>query len=1067
MRFKVLSCILALGIFVQGSSVYAEFSKLEYQITWHDEYVEIAGAGSEVSEEMSISLFDENGDILYADQANTGENNEFLFKANVGEKNIAKIVFGGDKRESTLMDFFKKAEDVIYFSKNGEDEADGASSSPVMNLSRAIELANEQVYCLGEAVVGGEIDMLGKNITVTGDILDFTSEVNFNGNVYFENISLGDYIKINATGNVIFGENVEFLENAEITAENIITDSEIRGTVIAQNVIFQNCVSKDNVTVNADCVVFSGKGGKVVLKEDGVYPEPEGGRAYSIDGGEYKVNPEKITNGMHNVAYDYDFNLHSLKIEENDNGYLLKISASAYNLLGSKEKTNPVICVAAFSDGKLLEVKSENAGNAGAVYKEIQIGKSALDELDIKVYMLDSFERIRPLANVLIGDNSENNVFYASPSGSVDATGEFSDPMTIEAAVKKAKNTAGKSKIILRGGEYILSEALDLSGCADIEILAFNNETPVITTAEKIEFSAFEALTDETVKSRIIDESAKDKILVADVTKLSDYGAIYRYELQYGSPAAPVLSVDGEKLTLARYPNKENGEERFLTIVSSTNKPLTSGSTTENFSFFVNEEEAKEHMASWVGNNELHMFGYMSSHWADAIFKGSIEEYNSEFRFVSDYPWRYSAPKSGGRIFFANLLEELDSPGEWYLDRSTGKLYLYPTSQMNDESTLAFTASRFDAFTVKNAANIKINGLKIQDCGGNGVEITNSNNIEVSDCEFTNTLSGAISVSGENCIVKNNYIHNVSMNGISVSGGDAEYLVKGGNIVENNLVTDYAEDRKCYYSGIGVSGVGNTVSGNTIKNAPHMALSMGGQMNVVEYNYVTDVCLETADSGALYAGGSFACPGNKIRYNYFENVTNRIGQGYTNNCVYLDDLFSSAEVYGNVFYNCQRAALFGGGRENTFVNNTMVECDASLTIDARGTWGGSWTTAVETRLTALEENFPYYQNETWKNAFPNLYNIKEDHPELPMYNTVKNNVLYNSPEYLVSEYAVENGSVEESYTVTSADAFLDFENEIFAPRIDGEIYQNLPGFVAAEFDKIGCRIECMKNAEEN
>jgi len=110
---------------------------------------------------------------------------------------------------------------------------------------------------------------------------------------------------------------------------------------------------------------------------------------------------------------------------------------------------------------------------------------------------------------------------------------------------------------------------------------------------------------------------------------------------------------------------------------------------------------------------------------------------------------------------------------------------------------------------------------------------------------------------------------------------------------------------------------------------------------------------------------------------------------------------------------------------------------------------------VETRLNALETQAPYYRDELWKNTFPNLYKIKDDNPELPMYNTVKNNVLYNTPENSMAEQAVQNGNIESSLTVTSESEFIDFENEIFQPVEDGMIYKNLPDFLAAEYDKIG------------
>ncbi len=40
---------------------------------------------------------------------------------------------------------------------------------------------------------------------------------------------------------------------------------------------------------------------------------------------------------------------------------------------------------------------------------------------------------------------------------------------------------------------------------------------------------------------------------------------------------------------------------------------------------------------------------------------------------------------SGDRYFVENILEELDSPGEWYLDRAGRKLYLWPKTPLTEQ----------------------------------------------------------------------------------------------------------------------------------------------------------------------------------------------------------------------------------------------------------------------------------------------------------------------------------------------------------------------------------------------
>ena len=52
--------------------------------------------------------------------------------------------------------------------------------------------------------------------------------------------------------------------------------------------------------------------------------------------------------------------------------------------------------------------------------------------------------------------------------------------------------------------------------------------------------------------------------------------------------------------------------------------------------------------------------------------------------------------------------------------------------------------------------------------------------------------------------------------------------------------------------------------------------------------------------------------------------------------IYLDDSFSSATIYGNVFFDVTAAAFIGGGRDNVVDNNLFVECNPALHIDARG-----------------------------------------------------------------------------------------------------------------------------------
>lgn len=78
--------------------------------------------------------------------------------------------------------------------------------------------------------------------------------------------------------------------------------------------------------------------------------------------------------------------------------------------------------------------------------------------------------------------------------------------------------------------------------------------------------------------------------------------------------------------------------------------------------------------------------------------------------------------------------------------------------------------------------------------------------------------------------------------------------------------------KRTYQPGVSFSGVGIHIKNNDISQAPHQAVSGSGNENLVESNYIHDVCFEASDSGAFYCGRSWSQRANKVVNNTFENV---------------------------------------------------------------------------------------------------------------------------------------------------------------------------------------------------
>ena len=79
-------------------------------------------------------------------------------------------------------------------------------------------------------------------------------------------------------------------------------------------------------------------------------------------------------------------------------------------------------------------------------------------------------------------------------------------------------------------------------------------------------------------------------------------------------------------------------------------------------------------------------------------------------------PWRSAA---GDRYFVENILEELDSPGEWYLDRAGRKLYLWPKTPLTSESqVIAPRLTRFVEFRGTEEQPVRVRAAERADLRG-------------------------------------------------------------------------------------------------------------------------------------------------------------------------------------------------------------------------------------------------------------------------------------------------------------------------------------------------------------
>lgn len=639
---------------------------------------------------------------------------------------------------------------------------------------------------------------------------------------------------------------------------------------------------------------------------------------------------------------------------------------------------------------------------------------------------------------------------YVAENGDDAASGSIEAPFkSIAAAVKKAEGMDGTVVINLRGGVYQMTDTVEMTAdSSDIVIRSYPGEEAMVTGGTVIPFSSFEKCTDKEFLDALLVKSAKDKVISANLRELgvSDFGEI-RIQGFFGDAEnqgyAPTLTYNDKALTIARYPNDD-----YL----YTDSIIRDGSDKELYFSKLNQIEytvTDKRYQKW-SKEDVWCTAYFRHDWADCTAPAEFTEMDT----VIGYTGSGYYAVANRRLYYFNVPEELDVPGEWYLDRETGMLYMIPVDGMTGSDELVFNSYNKNFFDVKGAKNIRFEGIRFSGTCAKGIEVTECDGVVINNCEFTGI--GDVAVDFSKCYrsgVENSHLHDLGSWGIYLREcGDRINLVSGECFVINTHIEAFSQYRKTYCPGIQVyNDVGSVISNCEIHDAPHFAIRYEANEMVIEYCDIYDVCQDTADSGAVYTGNRWETRGNQIRYNYFHDLKIiDTTTGMQMQAVYLDDMHAATKVFGNVFYRVDSVALLGGGRYNEFSNNLMLDCNKPLVFDARAV-EYDWVnmSGINNALAAV----PYTEG-VWAEKYPELVGIKDDEPEIPKHNVIKNNVIYRTPQISVRPLVSQHGSIEDAVEISNTKGFVDYGKD-FTLKEDSEVFKKIPAFENIPFEKIG------------
>ena len=180
--------------------------------------------------------------------------------------------------------------------------------------------------------------------------------------------------------------------------------------------------------------------------------------------------------------------------------------------------------------------------------------------------------------------------------------------------------------------------------------------------------------------------------------------------------------------------------------------------------------------------------------------------------------------KAKPRYFVYNLLEELDAPGEWYVDRETRTLYFYPTA--DGFKDVALSLAKDPLVRVRNTANVVLKGLEFKFSTGQAVNVSGSNDVTLDGLQASWLSRAGIGVwGGSNVTVRNCCLWQIGSTGLDVSGGDRKSLTKCGHRVYGNDIGYCGRLSRISGPCLRFGGCGVTVEHNYFHDTPYIAVS--------------------------------------------------------------------------------------------------------------------------------------------------------------------------------------------------------------------------------------------------
>jgi PDZ domain len=332
--------------------------------------------------------------------------------------------------------------------------------------------------------------------------------------------------------------------------------------------------------------------------------------------------------------------------------------------------------------------------------------------------------------------------YFVAPAGDNANPGTLEKPFaSLQRAQLAVRQKPGV--VFLRGGTYYLPETLVFtvqdSGTKDASVIfqAYKNEQPVISGGVKLEKLDWQPYRDGIFQSKVPDDLRTEEIF-----------------------------VNGERQILARYPNFNPAAQYF--------------------DGFAADAISTNRAARWADPAGGYFHAMHPNLWGD--FTWRITGKDAQGGVTREGGWQNNR---GGAVhrsirFVENIFEELDAPGEWFLDAKTHTLYFYPPAGLDlkkatVEATRLRTLVEFRGSEEKPVKFLTLRGLTFRHAARTVMDTKEA----LLRTDWAIYRGGAIFFEGaEDCAVEDSFIDQVGGNAVFVNHYNRRIAVRGCQIAK-------------------------------------------------------------------------------------------------------------------------------------------------------------------------------------------------------------------------------------------------------------------------------------------